>query len=129
MFTPVRPKPVASTAESSQSLRMLLPKADIYESEDAFMLIVDLPGVSEQDINVNVDNNTLTIEAKASKEDLEGFELVYTEFAVANYKRQFHISDAIETDSISADLKDGTLRLTLPKHAVHKPRTIKVQSV
>lgn len=86
-------------------------------------------GVSEDDIGITVENNVLTIEATVSKEDLEGFDLVFTEFALANYRRQFSISENIDIETITAELKDGTLRLTMPKRAVHKPKTIKVQAV
>lgn len=129
MITSVQPKAVAQPPQSGESGRTLLPKADIYETENAFKLIVNLPGVSEDDIEIAVDNNVLTIDAKVSKEDLDGFDPVYTEFALANYRRQFSISETIDIETITAELKDGTLRLTLPKHAIHKPKTIKVHAV
>ncbi len=129
MITSVQPKTMAPPFESSESVRTLLPKADVYETENGFKLIVNLPGVAEDDIEIAMDNNVLTIDARVSKEDLEGFELVYTEFALANYRRQFSISDTIDKDAITAELKDGTLRLTLPRHAIHKPKTIKVHAV
>lgn len=105
------------------------PDVDIYERKDAFIIVADVPGVSEKDVDIQVEDDVLTIEATTSPEPHEGHELLYGEHDEAGvYRRSFTITSDINRDGISAQLKNGVLRLTLPKAEQVQPRKISVKA-
>jgi len=89
------------------------------------VVVCDMPGVSQEDISVGVDNNILTIEGKV-KHDTVG-ESVYSEFGLVNYFRQFEISNAIAQEKIQGILKNGVLTVNLFKEEKVKPRKVTIQ--
>lgn len=105
--------------------RYIVPPVDIYESEDSLTVVVDLPGVGNDTVDVRVEDNVLTIRGKAD----------YThppnsrrgEFSLEGYFRQFQLSDEIDQERISADSKDGVLTIHLPKAERTRQRQIKVK--
>lgn len=102
-----------------------IPAVDLFESEDSFLLVTDLPGVSEDQIEVTVEKNILTITGKTSlSEKLEGFRLTYSESRPGNFKRSFTLSEEVDRDSIQARFKDGVLHLELKRV---KPEVKKIQ--
>ena len=105
--------------------RYAQPPVDIYETDNALMLLADMPGVSKEDLEVRVDQDTLTIQGKAK--DLVPGEPVYREFELTGFFRQFEISDDIATDKINAELKYGVLSLTLPKAEKAREKKIEVK--
>jgi HSP20 family protein len=105
--------------------RYAQPPVDIYETDNTLILLADMPGVSKEDLEVRVDQDTLTIQGKAK--DLVPGEPVYREFELTGFFRQFEISDDIATDKINAELKYGVLSLTLSKAEKAREKKIEVK--
>lgn len=107
------------------SLAYITPKADIFAKNDGVSIIVDLPGVDENGLKVQIENNVLTIEGEVSHNDDKNY--IRREFEASNYFRQFELTDSIAKDQIQAKLKNGVLRLELPQAEELKPRRIDVK--
>ena len=103
-----------------------LPATDIFETDQALTVIMEMPGVSKENVEVNVENDVVTIEGRIDFSKYEGIQPVYTEYNVGNYVRSFQLSSKIEQSGISAELKDGVMTLVLPKAERAKPRKIAV---
>jgi HSP20 family protein len=101
------------------------PPVDIYETQNALVLLADMPGVPKENLEVRVDQNTLTIQGKA--QHLVKGEPIYREIELTGFFRQFEISEEIATDKINAELKYGVLSLNLPKSEKAKPKKIDVK--
>ena len=112
--------------ESTVPARAFLPPADIFESEDALTIVMEMPGVDREDIAVNVENGVLNVEGRLDFSKYEGMQPVYTEYNVGHYRRSFSLSSKIDQDRISAQMQDGVLTLLLPKSEEAKPRRISV---
>jgi HSP20 family protein len=99
---------------------------DICETEDAFLLVGDLPGVRKEGLEVRLAENELVIKGRA-RQDLGSPETVYVrEIPGADYQRSFTLSDAVDPAKISAEMKDGILKIRLPKAEHVKPREIEI---
>ena len=112
--------------EKTVPARFYMPPTDIYETEDALTVLMEMPGVERDDIAVKLENGILNVEGRIDYSKYQEMQPVYTEYNVGNYARSFQISSKIEQDQISAELGDGVMRLILPKAAKAKPRKIKV---
>lgn len=108
--------------------RTLKPRIDLFEADDAIMLVADMPGVNEQDIEITLEKDHLTISGSMASWAPEGYRPVYSEFCQGEYMRSFLLSDNIDRDNIEASFKNGVLRLSLPKAEKAKTRKIMVQS-
>ena len=97
----------------------------IYETQNSLVLLADMPGVPKENLDVRVDQNTLTIQGKA--QHLVKGELIYREIELTGFFRQFEISEDIATDKINAELKCGVLTLNLPKAEKAKQKKIEVK--
>jgi HSP20 family protein len=113
--------------ETTIPARLFVPTADIYESQDALTVILEMPGVAKDNVDVRVEEGVLNIEGKLDLTKYQGLMPLYTEYNIGHYARSFRLSSKIDQSKISADLKDGVLSLTLPKAEQAKPRTIKVK--
>lgn len=118
----------SNNAERMNDRYVYVPRADIYESEDAIHVIANMAGVDENDVDVTLEKNVLTIKAETSAQKPEGMELSYQEYAVGNYERSFIISEEIDRDGIVATVKDGVLDLTLPKSKKALARKIPIKA-
>ena len=105
-----------------------LPPVDIFEDDAGITVIADLPGVSRDKLSVRVDAQELLIEATASSSVPSGMEMIYGEAQLALFRRQFNLSRELDASRIDAQLKDGVLRLTIPKSEEAKPRRIEVKT-
>ena len=112
--------------ESTVPARAYVPAADIFETDAALMLALEMPGVDRESVDIKLENGIFTVEGKINFAKYEGLHPVYTEYNVGNYARSFELSSNIDQDRISAELKDGVVMLTLPKVEKAKPRKIKV---
>lgn len=118
---------VAETgAERTRDRVAFVPRADVYETEDAIVIVADMPGVDENSVNITLEDNVLTINGLVEPEQPEGQNLVYAEYRVGDYVRAFTLSDQIERDKIEATVKDGVLSLHLPKVEEVKMRRIPI---
>ena len=102
------------------------PDADIYINDDEILLIADMPGVDKNDLTINLENNTLTIEGHFDHHYTEP--LQRKEFGPTDYRRVFTLPKGIDAEKASAEFKLGVLQLHLPKSAAVKPRQIKVET-
>jgi HSP20 family protein len=107
--------------------RFYVPYTDVYETDDALTVVMEMPGVDRKDIEVALENNVLRIEGKIDFAKYQGMEPVYTEYNVGHYARSFTISNKVDQGQISAQVEDGVLTLTLPKTAEAQPRRIAVK--
>ena len=105
-----------------------VPPIDIFEDESGITLIADLPGVPRENLQVRVDGETLVIEAEAKVAAPHELELVYGEAQFNSYRRQFTLSRELDTARIDAQLKNGVLRLVIPKSEQAKPRRIEIRT-
>lgn len=105
----------------------VVPPVDVFETESAITVLADLPGVAREQLTLRVDGETLLLEATASSSGPADMELVVGEAQSAAYRRQFTLSRELDASRIEAQLRDGVLRLTIPKAEEARPRRIEVQ--
>lgn len=126
--TAQKPQTGEKTTESGAPGRELpmLPPVDIFE--DAYRLTVqaEMPGVSKDSLNVQVDRNSLLIEGEIALDMPAGMSALYADVQTRKYRRSFTLSGELETEKISAVLEDGLLTVRIPKRAEFQPRKIKV---
>lgn len=102
------------------------PECDIYESNDEILLVADLPGVSTEALKINIDNGELALEARRNVASSGA--LLGGEFRDCDFRRRFAVPPGIDGTKINAELKNGVLRLHLPKSDALKPRQISVRA-
>ena len=113
--------------ETTIPARVFLPNADIYETNDALNVVLEMPGVEKNSVEVRVEDGVLKIDGRLDFSKYQGLQPLYTEYNVGHYSRSFRLSSKIDQNKIGAELKDGVLSLVLPKVEEAKPRTIQVQ--
>ncbi|MFD1579857.1 Hsp20/alpha crystallin family protein [Ramlibacter ginsenosidimutans] len=114
--------------QQQQQQRYVVPPVDVFETEAAITLLADLPGVRRDQLQVRVDGDNLVLEAVADTAGPEQMELVYGELQCPAFRRQFTLSRELDAARIEAQLRDGVLRLTIPKAEEARPRRIQVQA-
>src|SRR5271165_3046563 len=117
---------VETERESTIPARRYLPVTDIFETDQALTVILEMPGVDKDRVNVRVENDVLSIEGQVDLSKYQGLAPLYIEYNVGNYARSFQLSSKIEQERITAELKDGVMTLVLPKAEKAKPRRIAV---
>ena len=115
------------TETDQQNQSALLPPVDIYEDETGFTLTADLPGVSKECLGVKVNGDNLLIEGDVSVPAPQDMELVYAEILASSYRRSFTLSRELDASKIEANLKDGVLKLRIPKAEEARPRKIEIK--
>jgi HSP20 family protein len=113
--------------EGTRDVPLFIPAVDIYESEDALILVADMPGVAPDSVSIDVRENQLTVQGTVSAEG-ENERMLLQEYGTGDYFRQFTLGRTIDQSKIEASIKDGVLTLTLPKAEMTKPRKISVKS-
>ncbi|MBX3588108.1 MAG: Hsp20/alpha crystallin family protein [Ramlibacter sp.] len=108
--------------------RALLPRVDVLEDETGITLLADLPGVPKDKLELKVEGDTLLLEGAVQAATPEGLEATYAEIQVPRYRRAFTLSRELDSARIDANLKDGVLKLRIPKQAHAQPRRIAVQA-
>ena len=107
-----------------------IPPVDVYETAENLVLLIDVPGIVRENINLTVEQNLLTIEAKqtpaATSE--KNVRWLWREHEAVSYRRQFRLGDEIDVEGITSELKNGVLRVTLPKVKPVQPRRIEVKT-
>ncbi len=119
-------KTEAKNIEKTRELRSAIPAVDIYENDNEIMLYADMPGVIKENISVNIDNGTLSLSGvrKIEKAGVTTWE----EFSDVEYVRNFSVPQTIDVEKVEAEIKDGVLKLHLPKSAAAKPRQIEINA-
>jgi HSP20 family protein len=119
-------KEVATKGEKTVPARYFVPSTDIYETDEALTVVMEVPGVEKKDIDVRVENDVLSVEARIDFSKYQEFEPVYTEYNVGHFARSFTLSRKIDQQKIGAELEDGVLTLTLQKAKEALPRRIPI---
>jgi HSP20 family protein len=119
---------VASPAEQTTPGLVFTPAVDIFETEKEITLLADMPGVKADDLTIDLRDNTLTLSADVAYEDNAEEEEVLLEYETGRYYRQFTLGELINQENINAALKDGVLRLRLPKVEKATPKRIVVKT-
>ena len=117
----------SESGESTRDLTVYIPRVDILESADSLTLIADMPGVSPENVSIDIHENLLTIRGNVTVEG-QNERMLAQEYGVGDYYRQFTLGKTIDQTRIEAAIKDGVLTLTLPKAEAVKPRRISVKS-
>lgn len=117
-------KELARKEEQTMPGRYYVPSTDIYETDEALTVVMEVPGVEKKDLNVEVEAAVLRVEGRIDFGKYEGLEPVYSEYNVGHWARSFTLSDKIDQNGIHADLNDGVLTLTLSKAKEAQPRRI-----
>lgn len=112
----------ASMPERSSHIASVTPLVDIYENNDEILLHADMPGVGKEDISLNIDNGKLMIRGVRTFKTSGAAS--WEEFGDVAYERTFSVPQTIDIGKVNAELKDGVLRLHLPKSEAAKPRQI-----
>lgn len=113
-------------SESTRNVPIFVPAVDIFESANELTLLADMPGVPIENVDIDLDNDQLTIKGTATAVEEEGTVLL-REYSVGDYYRQFTLSNVIDRERIQASMKDGVLKVVLPKAEAAKPRKIEVK--
>jgi len=114
-------------AESASEARQIVPPVDIYETPNEVVLVADMPGITKENLTLDVDNNELTISGTFEERHV-GEKKLIDECVYGRYHRTFALSDIIDYGKISAKLDNGVLTVTLPKHERVKPKKIVVET-
>lgn len=104
------------------------PAVDIYEDAEGLTLLADMPGVPPEKVTIDLRENVLTLRGEVERPESEAETDVLREYRSGNYFRQFTLADSIDQSRIEATMKDGVLRLRLPKVERARPRTITVRA-
>lgn len=115
-------------SEPMRSQLTFVPRADIYETEEDVVIMLDMPGTGEDSIDITLENHTLTINGMSNHTALENHTLVFAEYRPGDYERSFRLNDQIDREKIAAKYQDGVLKLTLPKLEQAKVRKITVNT-
>ena len=101
---------------------------DIYSEEDSVILLVAMPGVDENEIDISLDKKVLTINGYVAPDEPDGYDLTYSEYNVGDFQRSFTLPDEIDTDNIEATVDKGVLKITLSKAPEAQARKITVKA-
>jgi len=121
-------KALTQAAAEQDAQRWVLPAVDVFEDETGITLLADMPGVPKDRLELKVEGDALLIEGSVQPFTPEGLEAVYAEVRIPRYRRSFSLSRELDTARIEANLKDGVLKLRIPKQAHAQPRRIAVSS-
>src|SRR5881296_1731483 len=116
-FSPERPDEALTTSNFA-------PPVDVYEDEHHISLKIEVPGIDERDINVSIENNTLTVRGERRYEKEENFHRV--ERMYGSFTRSFTLPNTVDPEQVSAHYEKGVLKIGLAKKAEAKPKLIKV---
>jgi len=123
-LTKVEKQAVEKTEEMTWAGDTYKPGVDIWESQEALVIEADVPGVEKDNVEIDLRDDVLTIQARVWLKDYEGLNPMYGEYNIGNYFRKFTLGEAIDQTKISAELSDGVLRVTLPKREKAIPRKV-----
>lgn len=122
------PAPARQPEDQEEKRSALYPPVDIYEDTNGVTLLVDMPGVSKEHMNVHVDNNNLIVEGDMEIDMPDQMESRHADVRATHYRRTFSLSgEQLDTGKVKASLKDGLLRIDIPKRAELQPRKIEVK--
>ncbi len=119
-------KELVAKEEKTVPGRYYIPYSDIYETDEALSVVMEMPGVEKKDLDVKLEDDVLSVDGRIDFAKYKDMEPVYAEYNVGHYTRSFTLGSAIDKEKISANLEDGVLTLTLPKAKHAQPRKITI---
>lgn len=120
-------KELVGKGEKTVPARYYVPNTDIFETDDALQLVMEVPGVDRKDVEVQLEENVLRVEARIDTSKYQGMEPLYTEYNVGHFARSFALSHHIDQQQIDAKLNDGVLIVTLKKVPEAQPKRIEIR--
>ncbi|MCB1751086.1 MAG: Hsp20/alpha crystallin family protein [Gammaproteobacteria bacterium] len=118
----------SALSEGGAGERPIRMPVDIFEDEGGITVLADMPGVSRERLDVQIDNNTLSIQGRTEVTMPAGMEALYADVRSTLYQRSFALSSELDGGKADASLKDGVLALRIPKREEHKARKIEVRT-
>ncbi len=115
-------------ARTEKGLPRVKPATDIIETDDGFLLLLDMPGVNKEHLIIDLNEDEIKISGKVEYEAPEKRKLGHVEFGSGEYFRSFTLSHIVDKDRIKATLKNGVLEVVLPKAEKAQPRKIDIQA-
>lgn len=112
--------------EGTRGVPVHTPAADIFETADAIVVVLEMPGADAHSLNIMLDKRVLTVRGQSKGAVPEGYALYHAEFRPGDYERSFTLSETIDDDAIQAQYRDGLLKLTLPKSKPEPAKSIKI---
>lgn len=120
-------EPIREGQADNSALTSWAPAVDIYENENELVIKADLPDINEKDLDVRVENNTLTVRGERKfEQEVKEENYLRVERAYGSFSRSFSLPSSVNTEAIKADYKNGVLTVALPKRAESKPKQVKV---
>jgi HSP20 family protein len=104
-----------------------VPITDIYETKNEYVLKMEMPGLTKEELDITLDNDQLEVKGQVVNNTPEGKEKAHGEYAVGEYYRKFKLGNDIDRESVNASLENGVLVLKLQKHEKAKPKKIDIQ--
>ena len=124
----VKEKQEVDQPEQTRPAPVFTPAVDIFETDKEITLLADLPGVTSENLNIDLNEGVLTLSGDIEPFENPDEEDLMIEYEVGQYYRQFTLSEMIDQDKIEANLAEGVLRLRLPKAEKAQPRKIEVKA-
>ena len=124
---PKEKEEIPAKAERVRPGRVFLPAVDIFETPEALTLVADMPGVPKEKVILDIKDNHLVIRGEITPPMAPGETMLLQEYHTGDFQREFHLGSTIDQARIEAHMKDGVLRLLLPKAEKAKPRKIEVK--
>ena len=121
-------KEVKALKELTHAGPVFIPAVDIFENQHALILIADMPGIDSEGVDIHLKDSELTISGRPGREEKNEVTSIYTEYESGGFLRSFTLSNVIDQAKIEASMKDGVLKVILPKAESAKPRQIVVQT-
>jgi len=116
----------SSWDEALERESWVAPKTNIYETTDNYFLTTDMPGVSRENIKVELERGSLIVMGRIDYESITTRKFILQENEVGNFYRKFNLSDSVDSNKIDARFENGQLVVILPKHERVKPKTITI---
>lgn len=123
-----KPAQAQVEAERTRTRKVYVPKVDIHETKESIVLIANMPGVDEKSVDVTLEKDVLTIGGSVEPLNFNGYSLVYAEYDTGDYQRAFTITSEVDRNKIEAKVKNGVLRVILPKAEAVKARKIAIKA-
>lgn len=120
---------ITKKAELTHDRPVFIPETDIFETENAINVVCNMPAVDQKNIDISLENDVLTITGIQEEENFEGYEFLYQGYDRGIFQRSFTLSEAIDSSNIKASIKQGVLRIELPKSPAAKPKKINVEAI
>ena len=121
-------KDITTTAKNGSNAACIVPRVDVIEDRAGITLLADLPGVAKDALDIKVEGTSLTLEGQIKLDAPQGLDPAFAEVRAGRYRRAFTLSRELDCGAIDAQLKDGVLRLRIPKLAEAQPRRIEVRA-